>query len=583
MRVKRMGMTSDLVDPKFKNLKELVDSCVSFYESNVEKMRLDSVRKRRADLSGFVERFHRDCGTFTPDVEKRVKDLRDGNCVVVMSAHQPNLFAYSGILRKTTLIFVLAKQLEKRLKVPVVNFFGIADQDFTEDRWVKSSLLPAVLRRDGVLSVHIRLPEGLLLNRVPKPSLDFVDDWKAQIEKWLDDAVGSVDRLSKMCGFSMFNPEKDVLKENFGSFWKIVEDSYQRSTSYSDLNAFVMSKIVNEAWGYDTLFSRFSECQQAFADEIAFLLSRYQDYSRFLKEAHELLCEKGISSGVSAQEGRLIPFWYHCDCGSKVRLFSSQRDGSLFGYGDCLGCGRHYELDFGSVGKPDVSGVASRMSLRAISWILAFSKGLGFSCYVGGVGGVWYLMEVQYVADKLGIPLPPTPVWRPHDRYVGIGQMEALLELKRMCGDLGVGYLSGAMDVLKSRIAEAQKCLDKLEDSRGRIMEKLRGHPNNKKLKEEIKRISLSQTEVKRSSNLSVIYHELKILENIPVVLNLIPSIIDYAVNVGLKETSDQWVRHLSENGSLSSDVHLEPVLNRIMRLNYSLLTDGSLMRVDEL
>ena len=561
--MKRMGITSDLVDPKFENLEELVDSCVTFYESNVEKMKLDGVRRRRADLSGFIERFHRDCGTLTPGVRKRLDDLRDGNCVVVMSAHQPNLFAYSGVLRKATLIFVLAKELEKRLKVPVVNFFGVADQDFTDDRWVRSSLLPAVLRRDGVLSVHIKLPERLLLNRVPKPSLGFLDHWKVQIERWLDDAVNSVDRLCKMCDLPMLNPHKEVLQENFGSFWKIVEDCYERSKSYSDLNAFVMSRIVNEAWGYDTLFSRFSECQQAFADEIAFLLSRYQDYSGLLKEAHELLSERGISSGVSAVESRLIPFWYHCDCGSKVRLFSSQRDGLLFGYGDCVGCGRHYELDFGPVERPDVSGVASRISLRAISWILAFSKGLGFSCYVGGVGGLWYLMEVKYVADKLGIPLPPTPVWRPHDRYVGIGQMEALLELKRMCTDLGVRDLSGAMDVLKFYIAEAQRCLDKLEASKKRIMEKLRDHPNDEKLKEKIKRISLSQTEVKRSSNLSVINHELKILENVPVVLDLIPSIIDYAVNVGLRETSDQWVRYLNENGSLSSDVHLESVLSR--------------------
>jgi len=556
-------MTSDLVDPNFKNLQELVDSCVAFYEGNVEKMRLDSVRKRRADLAGFVERFHKDCGTLTPEVQKRLDDLRGGDCVVVMSAHQPNLFAYSGVMRKATLIFVLAKELEKRLKVPVVNFFGVADQDFTDDRWVKSSLLPAVLRRDGLLSIHVKLPEKVLLNRVPKPSLWLLSHWKVQIQRWLDSAVSSVDRLCKTCDLATLNPHRDVLQENFGSFWRIVEDCYERSKSYSDFNAFVMSKIVNEVWGYDTLFSRFSECQQVFADEIAFLLSRNKDYSRFLEEAHELLSEKGISSGVSAEESRLIPFWYHCDCGSKVRLFSARRDGLLFGYGDCEGCGRHYELDFGSVEKPVVSDVASRISLRAISWILAFSKGLGFSCYVGGVGGVWYLMEVQYVADRLGISLPPTPVWRPRDRYVGIGQMEASLELKRMCADLGVGDLSGAVDVLKGRAAGAQTCLDNLEASKNRVMEKLWEHPDDEKLKEEVKRISLSQTEVKRSSNLSVVYRKLKILENVPVVLSLIPSIIDYAVNVGLKETSDQWVRYLSENGSLSSDVQVECVLSR--------------------
>jgi len=194
---------------------------------------------------------------------------------------------------------------------------------------------------------------------------------------------------------------------------------------------------------------------------------------------------------------------------------------------------------------------------------LSFSKGLGFSCYVGGIAGLWYLMEVQYVADRLGISLPPTPVWRPHDRYAGIGQMEASLKLKEMCADLGAGDLSGATDELKSRVDWVQKCLANLEASKNKLMEKLGSHPDDERLKEAIIKISLSQTEVKKSSNLSVVYRKLKILENIPAVLDMIPSIVDYAVNVGLKETSDQWVRYLSENGSLSSDVQLESVLNR--------------------
>ena len=561
--MKILVLASDLVSPEFKTLGELVDACVSYYEENAEMMRLDSVKKRRSDLAGFVERFHKDCGTLTPDVQEKLNDLRGGDCVVVMSAHQPNLFAYSGVMRKITLISVLAKELEKRLQVPVVNFFGVADQDFTDDRWVKSSLLPAVLRRDGLLTIHIKLPEKVLLNIVSKPSRRLLDDWKGQIERWINDASASVERLGKSCCLTTLNSCKDVLGANFSSFWTIVEDCYERSKSYSDFNAFVMSKIVNEAWGYDTLFSRFSECQQVFADDINFLLSRYSDYSRFLEEAHGILSTKGISSGVSAEESMLIPFWYHCDCGSKVRLFSSQRDGSLFGYGDCEGCGCHYELDFGPVEKPDISDVASRISLRAISWILAFSKGLGFSCYVGGVGGSWYLMEVKYIADRLGISLPPTPVWRPHDRYVGIGQLEASLKLKQMCIDLGARDLSGAVDGLKLRISGTQMCLDHLDFSKNALMEKLYEHPDDKRLNEEIKKISLSQTEIKRYSQLSIIYRKLKILENVSVVLDLIPSIIDYAVNVGLKETSDQWVRHLKEKGTLSSDVNIESVLSR--------------------
>jgi hypothetical protein len=149
-----------------------------------------------------------------------------------------------------------------------------------------------------------------------------------------------------------------------------------------------------------------------------------------------------------------------------------------------------------------------------------------------------------------------------------VGQIEALLELKRIRSDLGVRDVSAAKDWLESRVGEIRERLDKLDVSKERIVEKLRKNPHDEELKEEIKKVSISQTEFRKSSNLSVISHELKILENVSTVLDLIPSILDYAVNVGLKETSDQWIRHLGDDGSLSSDVHLESVLNQNVKLD---------------
>ena len=551
------------------DFRELVDSCVSFYEENKDEMGLERVHERRAELSGFVEAFHKDCGTLTPSVEKRIEDLRDGVGLVLMTAHQPNFFAYSGVLRKATLNFVLAKELEEVLGVPVVSFFGIADQDFTDDRWVRSCQLPAVQRSGGILSIDVRLPEKLMLNRVAKPSSDLLKNWRDEIEVWLDDAVRSVHRLCKAQGLTVLSSTSvATLTENFESFWSVVEDCYRRSERYSDFNAFVMSRIVNDVWGYDTVFSRFSECEQAFADEFSFLLSRSEDYSRLLKEAKEIPWNEGVGGGVSDQEPWLAPFWYHCDCGSKVGLFLMEKDGSLLGHGNCVSCGEYYELEFGAKNDPDISGVASRISARAISMSLVFFNGLMPSCYVGGVGGIRYLIEAQHVARGLGIRFPPVAVWRPHDRYLGVRQMEAVLELKRICSDLGVRDVSAAKDLLESRVSEVRERLDKLEESKQRVIEKLRAHPEDEELKEEIKRISMSRTKVVKSSNLSVISHELRILENVSTVLDLIPSIIDYAVNVGLKATSDQWMRHLGEDGSLSSDVHLEPVLNHIVKFD---------------
>jgi hypothetical protein len=207
---------------------------------------------------------------------------------------------------------------------------------------------------------------------------------------------------------------------------------------------------------------------------------------------------------------------------------------------------------------------------------LVFFDGLMPSCYVGGVGGIRYLMEAEHVAEGLGIAFPPIVVWRPRDKYLGVGQTEALLELKRICSDLGVRDISEAKDLLEFRVREIRERLEKLEVSKERIVEKLRKNPHDEELKEEMKKVSISQTEFRKSSNLSVISHELKIIENVSTVLDLIPSILDYAVNVGLKETSDQWMRYLSENGSLSSDVNLKSLLDQNVSLDFGLLNDHS-------
>lgn len=547
------------------SLEELLEACVSFHRQSKNRMSLELARGRRAGLASFAELFHDECGTLTPAVQKRIADLENGNCIVLMTAHQPNFFAYSGVLRKATLNFVLAKKLENILKIPVVNFFGIADQDFTDDRWVRSCDLPAVQRTGGLFSIEVKLPEKLMLNKVPKPSRDQLFGWKSEIEKWLNEAIGSIERLCRELGL----PEAcsvstlSMLHENLASFWKITEDCWERSKKYSDFNGFLMSRIVNDAWGYDTIFARFSECQQAFADDFCFLLSHFKDYSRLLKEAKEMPHDEGITGGVSDQEPLLAPFWYHCSCGSKVKLFLEEKNGSLLGNGSCVRCQKHYQLDFGHENDPDILSIASQISARAIPMGLVFFNGLQPSCYVGGAGGIAYLMEAEHVAKGLGIPFPLAVVWRPHDKYLGVGQMEALLELKRIYGYLNVRDLSMARTLLETRMSEIQARLDELELLKNEVAEKLRKRPDDEKLKQEMRETSMRRTDFVRSSSLSVICHELKTLENVSRTLDSTASVIDYCVGVGLKETSIQWVRFLNEDGDLHSEVKLESVLDK--------------------
>jgi hypothetical protein len=538
----------------FDNLEELVKTCVKYYKGSVKNAAgLTKAFERRKQLSRWIEKFHRECGTLTSNVEEAIEKLEDESCVVLMTAHQPNFFAYSGVLRKATLNHVLAEKLSQRLKKPVVDFFGIADQDFTDDRWVKSALLPDVERRGGVFEVRVALPHKVMLNKVEKPPREVFDTFLSQIRGWFERKLSCVNRLCKPFGVD-FNLNSVGVRENFQDFFRIAEDAYVRARVYSDFNAFVMSKIVNESWGYGTLFSRFSECQQDFEDEFCFLLSHFQEYSKYVGEA--TLSNVNMQGGVSEKESETIPFWYHCDCGSKARLTAEQSDGSFIGHGACLRCGKEYRIDFSSSDEPEISGIRSRISARSLSMPLVIFSGLGVCCYVGGVGGKEYLSQSKYVAERMGLTFPPCVIWRPHDVYLGLGQLEALMFFRKFSGTYDFSKYSDFKVRLERKISEIESAIQKIAHERSEVASK-----TCYEKEEMIKRMQaawVQQLQIRMQTNFPVLVQSLKLLENTDAVIRLHPSIIDYAINVGLRSASEQWVSFLKNNGSLQLDVVLK-------------------------
>lgn len=546
----------------YANLQEIIKACSQFYCSLTEKAaNAPEAYEKRGELSRWIRKFHQDCGTLTPQVEDAIEKLKSNSCLLLMTAHQPNLFAYSGVLRKATLNYVLAEKLSQSLNLPVVSFFGIADQDFTDDRWVKSALLPDVERRDGVFELRINLPEKLMLNKVAKPSRRVLDGWRNEIKGWFTRKLISVERSFKSLGVE-FSRQNICLPENFEDFWRIVEESYERAETYSDFNAFVMSTIVNVAWGYDTLFSRFSECQQIFEREFCFLLSHFEEYSQYIKEA--TLSAEISKGGVYRKESNTVPFWYHCDCGSKVRLIVEQQGESFFGCGECLRCGKRYKIDFCSKKDPKISGILPRISARSLSMPLVFFDGFKVCCYVGGVGGEMYLRQAKYVADHMGTSFPPVVVWRPRDVYFGVGQLEALMTFRKLSGTFDISQCSAVEDRLKEEIAGVQKKIDELELQKKELADRV--HLKKEEIIERMKAISVRQHEIRRDSGFSVLSRSLKLLQNVKAVMRLYPCIVDYAVNIGLGSTSEQLMAFLRRNGSLSSSVSLKTDFDRFVQ-----------------
>jgi hypothetical protein len=192
---------------------------------------------------------------------------------------------------------------------------------------------------------------------------------------------------------------------------------------------------------------------------------------------------------------------------------------------------------------------------------LVFFNGLKVSCYVGGVGGKDYLRQAEYVAKGLGLSFPPVVVWRPRDAYFGIGQLDALFAYQRISGSSDLSLLPIVEADLRKRIASVQSQVDEVETKKKRLL----GFRDRKEDDvEKLKALSGKQSEIRRLADFSVLVRDVKLLESVSEVMHLYPCVVDYAVNVGLRETGEQWIGFLRENGDLSSDINLKTGLEMV-------------------
>lgn len=468
--------------------------------------------KNRRNFLEPIKKFHKGAGTLTDSVRRTLRILeKEKDYILITCAHQPNFLPYAGVVRKIALMEAIKQKLEE-LK-PVVCYYQFSDQTLP-DRWVKTAQIPDVTSKMGHLNIsnpEIRAKPhysftgygkySKRINSIPKPSSETLLMWKNKIRSWTRNSLKSGKRLAKELGYNdireaLFKNEKSLIR-NVREFIKIFDESYEQVKNFADLNAFMLSKIVNNIWGYGTLFARDSETSRFLKEETLYLLQNYPEYFDALREAKLEIKNTGITT-------KLMPFWYHCECGGKVNLFTDDKitgNGQTLKQfqGNCLNCKKLHKFDASEI-RLENDDFFSKISLRAIPFLLVFSKGLAPDIYVGGTGGLNdYYPEVNAVADRMKINLPVVAIWNPQDIYAGLGQVNAFL-------------------LFKKQRAKKQKA------------EKQKASLSPQKVKEKVSRIFTSKY-----------------------------SILDYATNIGLKKTSEQWLKHLHEQG-LNGDAKMQTV-----------------------
>ncbi len=529
-------------DPYYKNfvfedVDSLVEQVMEYHESRLGKdvERIIEGRKQIAKCSlGYLDRIGPD---LPKDKESKIREMielmgnSDQETIILMSAHQPNLFAYSGILRKIALLDALGKKITKRShgSKKVICFYAFADHDFINNKWVKSAEMCAPLRKGGLLRFNVDFSEEEMFlpsNRIKKPSKEKLDSWKGQINSWMRENSSLASRYIKLN--NGHGNLLDMMERNFNEFWDYVEISHKRANNLAEFSSFTLSLPLINALDTPVVFANFSDCFQTFQNEYRWLIDNMDKYSSIIEKNEAVLKSKGIDSGLAPDISEAIPIWIKCKCGSKYKLLKSQAN--IFGR--CLRCSDelHYTKEQ-LISLLDSS--AHLFEPRAISMPLTFSRAIDMSCYVGGIGGMGYLMHSRAINEALGLPFPPTPYWNVPDRYIGIETLASAWETTRIASSFGIDHINISPESVAdatSRVHDELKCkIDEGSIKKGPESERGR-----------------------------------RILETIPPSLATPSCAIDYAINIGMKETYSQWIKFLTNGGELQEPVKLRSVFEQI-------------------
>jgi hypothetical protein len=108
---------------------------------------------------------------------------------------------------------------------------------------------------------------------------------------------------------------------------------------------------------------------------------------------------------------------------------------------------------------------------------------------------------------------------------------------------------------LEDKIVQVKKDVEELELYKKDLANTVKA--KSEEIIQKIRAASIKQSEIRKEAKFSLLERNLKLLENVLAVTDLHPCIIDYAVNIGLRKTSDQWVAFLNSNGNLSENLIL--------------------------
>ncbi len=376
-------------------------------------------------------KYHKKAGTYSEKIEKSINQLLDPRTLIIEVAHQPNIFPYYGNFKKIVLGHIIAERIRAKVDFPVVELFGIVDQDFASPKWFRSTYLPDINAKEGnlVLSAPVSRKSIDAMYSIEKPSNEQVNKWKSAIETWLTNNARILNRLTRETegNLALGGKEMASYKGRMNRLFQLIDECATISNSLTEFNSFFISKLINYIWKYPMLFYEYHNTQHSFSEEYLFLTKNFEKYNTSFNKYYDYLNSNNITLNFNKPDNTQAPYWMHCDCGAKVELNIKNESDLILIKAECLKCKKPAE----TLNLECLNSLMEKISPRAVSRPIIVSMGLKPSIFVSGLGAAGFEMISRGIANDFGVTLPPYVIWHTKDNYVGIAQKVALKTLEK--------------------------------------------------------------------------------------------------------------------------------------------------------
>jgi hypothetical protein len=471
----------------------------------------DRQRQNLVKIADICHQFHESGNTLTANVVQTINKIKEKNenVRVIEVAHQSNFFPYYGVWKKAFIASYLMEQLNNNGSKSVA-IFGFFDQDTTMNNFLYSNKIP-YYSKEGFKKIGFK-PKGenFWRKRWDSQPLPPKEVWEARLNEIVD----------------LYNQVGLQGDQDIASLTSILSEAYDNAANFSDLNAFIFTKICNSIWNLPILFFRYSDFQKMGIPAVEFkkLLLSQQRYVEIYNETIE-----AETLDIDFIEKNQVPFWYHCKCGGKVRL-GLDKNGMK---GVCPVCNIDHVLE------RDIDKLLPKISLESVSRELVIPECLGTDVYIGGLGGSLSFKKISdRIADEFHFKKPLVINWRSHDRYVGaliIESVNRMIQNKERMGEKSSG------------INETEHSIDELLEEQYSIKKNLKIlTPKTHEFQAQLKRLSIINKEIKQFNDIKK-RAEQDDTEPVKKSLNCIPSFFDELISIGAERIHQYWLTDIEE------------------------------------